>query len=121
MRAELVGVGTELLLGQIPNTNAQKISAALAAIGVDVYFHTVVGDNMERIHEVLERAVDRSDVVIVTGGLGPTPDDLTREAVAATLRRKLVRDASLVAVITGIFERFGRDMPEQNLDRKSVV
>ncbi|MGH2730466.1 MAG: competence/damage-inducible protein A [Actinomycetota bacterium] len=115
-----MGVGTELLLGQIANTNAQRASAALATIGVDVYFHTAVGDNVDRAAAVLSTALDRADVVIVTGGLGPTPDDVTREAVAAALRRPLVRDDRLARIITGIFERMGRDMPAANLKQADL-
>ncbi|MGH3117495.1 MAG: molybdopterin-binding protein, partial [Gaiellales bacterium] len=81
-----------MLLGQIANTNAQRISAALAAIGVDVYFHSVVGDNLDRVAATITTATQRADVVILTGGLGPTPDDLTREAVAAALGLPLRRD-----------------------------
>lgn len=108
-------MGTELLLGQIANTNAQEISQALASAGVNVYFHTVVGDNAGRMRTVLEQALDRSDLVIVTGGLGPTPDDITREAVAEATHRPLRRDLRLEEAITGIFERLGRDMPPENL------
>ena len=115
MNAEIVGVGTELLLGQIANTNAQHISRELASIGVNVYFHTVVGDNLERMKETIGRALERADCVIVTGGLGPTPDDITREAVAAATGRGLRRDDSLAASVRAIFERLGREMPEDNL------
>ena len=120
MNAEIVGVGTELLLGQIANTNAQRISQSLAGIGVNVYFHTVVGDNLERVKVVLEQAVARSDVLIVTGGLGPTPDDMTREAVAEAFGLRLQRDESLVATIRSMFERLGREMPEENLRQADV-
>ena len=115
MNAEVIGVGTELLLGQIANTNAQRISAALAGIGVDVYRHAVIGDNLERVAEALRGAVERSDAVIVTGGLGPTPDDLTRPAAALAFDRPLARDERLAGVIRGIFARLGREMPEENL------
>ncbi|MDP9066821.1 MAG: competence/damage-inducible protein A [Actinomycetota bacterium] len=115
MNAEIVGIGTELLLGQIANTNAQYISDALARIGVDVYFHVVVGDNHGRICDTLRTALGRSDVVIVTGGLGPTPDDITREAVAEVTGRPLVRDLRLVSLVESIFQKLGRDMPEANL------
>jgi len=120
LRAEVVGVGTELLLGQIANTNAQHISAALAGVGIDVYFHSVVGDNLGRVVEVLRVAAGRSDVVVVTGGLGPTPDDLTRAAVAQWLGRPLRRDAHLVGTITEIFARLGRPMPERNLQQAEL-
>ncbi|MFN2588725.1 MAG: competence/damage-inducible protein A [Actinomycetota bacterium] len=115
MRAEIVAVGTELLLGQIANTNAQTISEALALSGVDVYFHTTVGDNFARMTDVVATAAARSDAVVVTGGLGPTPDDVTREGVAAATGRVLVRDERLAGVIRALFERLGRPMPEANL------
>ena len=115
MNAEIVAVGTELLLGQIANTNAQTISRALASIGVDVYIHTVVGDNLGRMTETIRHALERSDAVIITGGLGPTSDDITREAVAAVAGRGLVRDEEVAAQIRAIFERMHRHMPEENL------
>lgn len=110
-----MGIGTELLLGQIANTNAQTISRALANIGVDVHFHTVVGDNLERMIRTIRRALDRADAVIITGGLGPTPDDITREAVAEVFDRPLERDPELEATIRSVFERLNRPMPEDNL------
>lgn len=115
-----MGVGTELLLGQIANTNAQKISQMLATIGVDVHHHVAVGDNLGRVVEAIGTALERSDAVIVTGGLGPTPDDLTREAVAAALGRPLVRDETLAVVIQGIFDSLGRVMPEDNLKQADL-
>ena len=115
MNAEIVGVGTELLLGQIANTNAQRISQALASIGVDVYRHVAVGDNLERVAETIKAAAERSDVVIITGGLGPTPDDLTREAVAEAFGLKLERDPELEKVVTEIFSKIRRKMPAENL------
>lgn len=120
MNAEIVGVGTELLLGQIANTNAQHISDALARVGVDVYFHVVVGDNQHRIVETLRVALERSDVVVVTGGLGPTPDDITREAVAEVTGKPLVRDPDLVGVIQSIFSKLGRGMPAENLKQADL-
>jgi nicotinamide-nucleotide amidase len=120
MKAEIVGVGTELLLGQIANTNAQRISRSLAEIGVNVYFHAVVGDNLQRMQDLLRNALERSDVVIITGGLGPTPDDITREAVAAAVGVGLERDRSLARRIEEIFERLGRVMPEENLRQADV-
>lgn len=115
MNAEILAVGTELLLGQIVNTNAQRISASLASIGVDVFRHSVVGDNRERLRDAISAAAGRSDAVIITGGLGPTPDDLTREALADALGRPLRRDEDLESEINGIFERLGRPMPDSNL------
>ena len=82
MKAEIIAVGTEILTGQILNTNAQFLSEKLAEIGVDVYIQTAVGDNEARLLSVLEIARERSDLVILTGGLGPTEDDLTKQTVA---------------------------------------
>jgi nicotinamide-nucleotide amidase len=115
LNAEIVGVGTELLLGQIANTNAQHISSALAEIGVNVYFHTAVGDNVDRMRSTIAQALERSDCVIITGGLGPTPDDITREGVAAATGRSLVRHRELEDTISKIFEGLNRPMPEENL------
>ena len=120
MNAELVAIGTELLLGQIANTNAQRESQALADLGVNVYYHTVVGDNMDRIIDTLERALARSDVVIVTGGLGPTPDDITRDAIAKLYGVELVRLERLEKQIRDVFERLGREMPEDNVRQADV-
>ena len=115
MNAEIIGVGTELLLGQIANTNAQRISQALATIGVDVFHHVVVGDNLDRVAATIRTAAERSDVVIITGGLGPTPDDLTREGVAAAFGLAIERDPDLEHQIAAIFERIRRPMPDENL------
>ena len=120
MRAEIVGVGTELLLGQIANTNAQKISAELAAIGVDVLWHSVVGDNLNRIVSVLDNARARADTIVVTGGLGPTPDDITSEAVASLLDRPLRRDERLALIIRQKFAEMKRTMPEANLKQADL-
>jgi nicotinamide-nucleotide amidase len=108
-------VGTELLLGQIANTNAQKISDALAGIGIDVLNHQVVGDNVDRMVDSFQLALGRAEVVIVTGGLGPTPDDITREAVAQLTGRELKRREELIPVIQELFDRMGREMPPSNL------
>ena len=92
MIAEIIAVGTELLLGQIPNTNAQIISNALQEIGIDVYYHTCVGDNQERLMDIFKTGFTRSDIIILTGGLGPTRDDLTKETVASYLNLSLKVD-----------------------------
>ena len=121
MRAELVGVGTELLLGQIANTNAQWMSDRLASIGVDVLHHQVVGDNLERIQEVLRLALERSDVVLVTGGLGPTEDDITRDALAAMLGVGMRRHPEIEQLLRSKFDRFGASgMPTSNLRQADV-
>lgn len=88
MRAEIISCGTELLLGHITDTNATYLAQHLAALGIDLYYVSQVGDNLERIVETLQRAWQRSDLVVMTGGLGPTEDDLTREAISALLGRQ---------------------------------
>ena len=120
MRAELVAVGTELLLGQIANTNAQWISERLAEVGVDVLHHSVVGDNHVRIVEALRLAASRAEVVIVTGGLGPTGDDITREALAEVLGVGLERDPAIADGLRARFALLGRTMPESNLVQADV-
>src|SRR5690606_40252623 len=92
MNAEIIAVGSELLLGQIANTNAQFLSKQLAEIGVNVFYHSVVGDNSERLVSALKVSQSRSDLIIFTGGLGPTKDDLTKETIARVLGKKLVTD-----------------------------
>ena len=121
MRAEVVGVGTELLLGQIANTNARWISERLAAVGVDVLHHQAVGDNVPRIVDALRVALDRADVVLVTGGLGPTEDDLTRDAIAQLLDLQMVRHPEIEDLLREKFAGYGRgDMPLSNLRQADV-
>ena len=98
MRAEVLSVGTELLLGDIVNTNAARIGQALASIGIDCYMHTTVGDNEERMADAMGASLGRADALIVTGGLGPTQDDVTREAIARVTGRTLIRDPNLEAI-----------------------
>ena len=120
MRAEVVAVGTEILLGQIANTNAREISEALAETGLDVLHHQAVGDNVERIAEAIELAMDRADVVVVTGGLGPTGDDVTREGLARALGVGLEYREEIEDLLREKFRRFERDMPESNLRQCEV-
>ncbi|MCY4175008.1 MAG: CinA family nicotinamide mononucleotide deamidase-related protein [Acidimicrobiaceae bacterium] len=120
MNCEVVAVGTELLLGQIVDTNSAWIGEQLALAGIDSYYQTRVGDNLERMTAALRQALDRSDAVIVCGGLGPTPDDITREAVAAVLGVELRRDDEVAERIGEMFVRRGRHMPESNLRQADV-
>lgn len=120
MRAEVVAVGTELLLGQIANTNAREISEGLAGEGVDVLHHQVVGDNVDRIAEALELAMGRADVVIVSGGLGPTGDDVTREGLARALDVDLEHQEEIEVFLRDKFRRLERDMPPSNLRQCEV-
>ena len=117
---EVVAVGTELLLGQIVDTNSSWIGEQLALNGMDSYFQTKVGDNPERIKKTLEQAIGRSDFVIVCGGLGPTQDDLTRDVIAEVMGVELVTDNELVERISAIFGNRGREMPLNNLRQAQV-
>lgn len=120
MQAEIIAVGTELLLGQIANTNAQIISNALREIGIDVYFHTCVGDNQKRLMEVLETALKRSDIIVLTGGLGPTKDDLTKETVALYLNLPLIVDDKSLKNIKRFFAERGRPFTENNFKQALI-
>ena len=115
-----MAVGTELLLGQIVDTNSSWIGEQLALAGIDSHFQTKVGDNLPRIAAALEQALERSDAVIVCGGLGPTPDDITREAIAAVMGVELRRDEAVVERIRAMFYRRDRDMPANNLQQADV-
>lgn len=115
MKAEILAVGTELLMGQIANTNAQYISARLPDVGIGVYYHSVVGDNHERLREVLGLALSRSDLLITTGGLGPTKDDLTKETIAALFNRRLIPHQESLERLKSFFKRLKRPMTENNL------
>jgi nicotinamide-nucleotide amidase len=114
MKAEIVAVGTELLLGQIVDTNSAYIAQQLATVGLDLHFKSTVGDNLERIKGILRTALNRSDFVITTGGIGPTLDDLTREAAAEVLGRPLVFQPHLFEQIRDFFTRLGRTVSENN-------
>lgn len=115
MNGEIISVGTELLLGQIANTNAQYISQSLSKIGVNIYYHSVVGDNAERIRDCFKRAFDRSDLIIVTGGLGPTSDDITKEVLADFFGVSLVMHEESRHRILKFFNRIGRPCTANNL------
>lgn len=114
MKAEIIAVGTELLLGQIVDTNSAHIAQQLTTVGLDLHFKSTVGDNLERIKSTLRSAMDRSDIVITTGGIGPTLDDLTREAVAEVLGKPLVFQQNLFDQISDFFTRLGRTVSPNN-------
>jgi nicotinamide-nucleotide amidase len=113
--AELISIGTELLLGEIVDSNAAFLAQQLKARGVGLHWKTVVGDNFERACEAISRALARADLVIVGGGLGPTDDDLTREAIAAVVGETPMVDEGYLAQLRAFFEARGRHMPAQNL------
>lgn len=114
MRCEVVAIGTELLLGQIVDTNSSWIGEQLAMFGVDSHFQTKVGDNFDRMEFCIRQALDRSDAVICCGGLGPTQDDITRDVLAHIMGAELVRDEAIVDKIRHMFESRGRVMTDNN-------
>jgi nicotinamide-nucleotide amidase len=114
MRAEIIAIGDELTSGQRLDTNSQWLSERLGELGVEVAFHTTVGDNLETNIAVFRNAIDRADLVVATGGLGPTADDLTRDAIAMTVGVDLVQDDAALDHIRQLFARRGRAMPERN-------
>ncbi len=118
--AEILSVGTELLLGNIANTDAQFISQELSTLGVNVFYHSVVGDNYRRIVGALELAKSRADIVITTGGLGPTYDDITKEAVAESFGRKLVLHEPSLQKIRSYFDRSGSVLTPNN-ERQAML
>ncbi|MCY8837785.1 competence/damage-inducible protein A [Bacillus atrophaeus] len=120
-KAEIIAVGSELLLGQIANTNAQFISKGLAEIGINVFYHTAVGDNPERLKQVIRIAEERSDFIIFSGGLGPTKDDLTKETIANVLGRPLVLDDEAFQSIEDYFKRTKRTMSPNNRKQALVI
>ncbi|HEV8354885.1 MAG TPA: competence/damage-inducible protein A [bacterium] len=112
MKAEIISVGTELLLGQIVDTNAAYLAQRLAGAGVDVYFKQTVGDNPARVQEAVRLAMSRADLIVMTGGLGPTEDDLTVAAIAGLLGLELIRHDAIAEAIGHFFESRGRTPPE---------
>jgi nicotinamide-nucleotide amidase len=121
MKAEIVSIGTEILLGEITDTNAQYIASRLPMMGIDLYWVSQVGDNRARIIEVLKRAWNRSDIIFITGGLGPTADDVTRESIAEMLGEKMEIDPGLEKTLRERFGRYGFDMPLSNLKQATLI
>jgi nicotinamide-nucleotide amidase len=121
MKAEIISIGTELLLGTITDTNAAYLAGRLADLGIDCYFVSQVGDNETRIVETLRRAFERSDLVVTTGGLGPTGDDLTREAIATLLGESPYVAPELEARLREFFTRRGLSMPDRNLKQATLI
>jgi len=114
MRAEIVMIGTELLLGQIVDTNASYLARQLAGIGIDVFRKTTIGDNPDRIADIISAALKRCDLVITSGGIGPTVDDKTREAVSLATNRPLMLNQNLLDTIAAFFKRRGLELGENN-------
>ena len=121
MRAEIISIGTELLLGEITDTDASYLASQLPLLGIDLYWISQVGDNQARLVEVLKRAWQRSELILTTGGLGPTEDDLTREAIAGMLGEKLEAGPSLESGLRERFAHWGMEMPLSNLRQATII
>lgn len=121
MRAEILSIGTELLLGNITDTNATYLAQQLGGLGIDLYFVSTVGDNQQRAVETLRRAWERSDLIITTGGLGPTEDDLTRESIAELLGEEMYVVPELEAELRAFFTGRGVVMPERNIKQATLI
>ncbi|AEB29378.1 competence damage-inducible protein A [Carnobacterium sp. 17-4] len=121
MNAEIIAVGTELLMGQVVNTNASFLSRELSLLGLDVYHQVVVGDNPKRLLEAIQVAEQRSDLVILSGGLGPTKDDITKQVLAEHLNKKLILDMSTMEKISSYFKNSKRVMTENNRLQAMVI
>lgn len=119
--AELISVGTELLRGEIVDTNASYVASHLPLLGIELQRMTTAGDDLERLSGVLRHALDRVTLVIMSGGLGPTQDDLTREAIAAALGEKLTVHPDLEKSLRAMFTRFGREMPPHNIQQAMII
>lgn len=121
MKAEIVSIGTEILLGEITDTNAAYIASRLPFLGIDLYWVSQVGDNKGRIIEILQRAWNRSDIIFITGGLGPTADDVTRESIAEMMGEEMTLDPALEKALRDRFGRYGFDMPLSNLKQATII
>ena len=121
MVVELISVGTEILLGNIVNTNAAYLAEKCALLGCSLYHQTVVGDNEERMEDAIRQALDRSDIVILTGGLGPTKDDLTKEVTARVFGRELYLDEHSKERIEAYFDRIGSSRITENNWKQALV
>jgi nicotinamide-nucleotide amidase len=121
MKTEIISIGTELLLGEITNTNSAYLASQLPLLGLDLNFISTVGDNQCRLIETLKQAWQRSDIIITTGGLGPTQDDITREAVAEFLGEETIIDGTLVKKFEKLFRYYKIEMPQSNIKQATVI
>lgn len=121
MKAEIISVGTEILLGEITDTNSSYLAGQLPLLGIDLYWISTVGDNQNRVVEVMKRAWGRSDLILVTGGLGPTEDDLTRESIAQMLGEEMKVDPALEKWLRDFFASRRFPMPERNLKQATLI
>ena len=121
MKVEIISIGTELLLGEITDTNTTFLANQLASLGIDLYFASIVGDNQDRLLGALNQAWRRSELIITTGGLGPTQDDITRETIASLLGEEPQIDARLKQQLTNFYAARGQDMPASNIKQAALI
>ncbi|MBM3166218.1 MAG: competence/damage-inducible protein A [Chloroflexi bacterium] len=121
MKTEIISIGTELLLGEIVDTNSAYLASQLPLLGLDLHFISTVGDNQQRLINILQQAWQRSDIIFTTGGLGPTQDDITREAIAEFLDEEISTDPQLVKEFERLFKRFKMEMPRSNLKQAGII
>lgn len=121
MKAEIISIGTELLLGEITDTNSAYLAGQLPLLGLDIHFMSTVGDNQHRLVDTLRQAWQRSDIIIATGGLGPTQDDITREAIAELLNEEITIDPALVKKFHELFSYYKIEMPPSNIRQAGVI
>ena len=121
MKAEILAVGTELLLGEILDTNSQFLGQQMSGLGVDLYYVSHIGDNLGRLTAAVQQALQRSDLIIMTGGLGPTEDDLSREAIAAALGETMEVRTELEEHLRRWYGRRNRPMPERNIKQATLI
>jgi nicotinamide-nucleotide amidase len=121
MKAEIISVGTELLLGEIVDTNSAYLASQLPLLGLDLHFISTIGDNKQRLVEILQQALQRSDIIITTGGLGPTQDDITREAVAEVFHEEISINTKLAKEFEKLFQQLKMEMPQSNLRQAGII
>jgi nicotinamide-nucleotide amidase len=121
MKAEIIPVGTEILLGNIIDTDSSFLANQLPLLGIDLYFVSTVGDNQQRLVDTLKQAWRRADLIITTGGLGPTQDDITREAIGELVSEELTVDAKLWQELQDLFKRYLREIPQSNVKQATII
>ena len=121
MKAEIISIGTELLMGELTDTNSPFIASHLPSLGIEVLWVSQVGDDLDMLAETFTRGLDRADIIFTTGGLGPTQDDLTREAIAKALGEKMVVHEDLMETLRGFFQKRGSDMPASNTKQATLI
>jgi len=121
MQAEIIPVGTEILLGNIIDTDSSFLANQLPLLGIDLYFISTVGDNQERLVDTLKRAWKRADLIITTGGLGPTQDDITREAIGELVSEELTVDDKLWQELQDLFKHYLREIPQSNIKQATII